>query len=213
VTYHFQLPLTNYGRATTAQNDRPPSVGDAERNAMVHAMPALRRFAKTLAGNADRAEDLVQEALVRGIANISSFQPGTNMEAWLLTILRNLFLTQCRQRRQDLAYKATLRTARTSSHAHQYSAVQMRELEASLADVPPAQREALLLVFAYGYSYGEAAAICRCPAGTIKSRVNRARLQVAKLMHVDGADEFGPGERDLAVMAASTVGISAERFQ
>jgi RNA polymerase sigma-70 factor (ECF subfamily) len=180
---------------------------------MVHAMPALRRFAKKLAGNADRAEDLVQEALVRGIANISSFQPGTNMEAWLLTILRNLFLTQCRQRRQDLAYKATLRTARSSSHAHQYSAVQMRELEASLADVPAAQREALLLVFAYGYSYGEAAAICRCPAGTIKSRVNRARLQVAKLMHVDGADEFGPGERELAVIASTkSGGMNQERF-
>jgi RNA polymerase sigma-70 factor (ECF subfamily) len=86
-------------------------------------------------------------------------------------------------------------------------------LEESLADVPATQRKALLLVFAYGYSYGEAAAICGCPAGTIKSRVNRARSQVAKLMHVDGADEFGPGERDLAVMAASSGGgISPERF-
>jgi len=179
---------------------------------MVRAMPALRRFAKTLTGNADRAEDLVQEALVRGIANIAGFQTGTNMEAWLLTILRNLFLTQCRQRKQDLAYKATLRTARSSSHAHQYSAVQMRELEESLADVPATQRKALLLVFAYGYSYGEAAAICGCPAGTIKSRVNRARMQVAKLMHVEDAGEFGPGGRDLAVMAASSGGMSPERF-
>ncbi len=212
MTYHFKLPLTNYGRATTA-DDRPPAMGDAERTAMVRAMPALRRFAKTLTGNADRAEDLVQEALLRGIANVASFQPGTNMEAWLMTILRNLFLTQCRQRRQDLAYKATLRTARSSSHAHQYSAVQLHELEKSLVGVPEQQRKALLLVFAYGYSYGEAAAICGCPAGTIKSRVNRARSQIAKLMHVDGADEFGPAERDLAVMAATSSGaMNQERF-
>jgi RNA polymerase sigma-70 factor, ECF subfamily len=210
MTYHFPLPLVTFGAVETPPNVRPAASGETERNAMVRAIPALRRYAKRLVGNSDRADDLVQEALARGIANVASFQPGTNMEAWLIIILRNLFLTQCRQSKLDLAYKASLRTAPRSAHAHQYSALQLRELGENLVNVPEAQRKALLLVSAYGYSYEEAAAICGCPPGTVKSRVNRARSHIAKSMHVDHAAEFGPAERELAVIAATSSGETTQ---
>ncbi len=199
MTCHFRLPLAESCLSAGSASLLPTS-RDLERNAMVRSIPTLRGFAKSLTGNADQADDLVQEALVRGIAKIESFQPGTNMEAWLVTILRNVFLTQCRQRRHETAYKASLRSQRSSAPPSQYSAIQLRELEKNLASVPEAHRDALLLVFAYGYSYKEAAAMCGCPDGTIKSRVNRARMLLSEKMYVDHAAEFGPAERDLAVL-------------
>jgi RNA polymerase sigma-70 factor, ECF subfamily len=170
---------------------------------MLRSIPVLRQFAKSLTGDADRANDLVQDALLRAIASIDSFQSGTNMEAWLLTILRNSFLSQYRKHRHELAYKASLSAERGCSHATQYSTVQLREVQQALVKVPRSQRDALLLVSAYGYSYAEAAAICHCPSGTIKSRANRARVQLTKLMNVD-RDEFGPSGRDLAVLEAAS---------
>lgn len=206
MTYHFALPLANFSGAAAQSSGGSAQLKDLERDAMLRFIPALRRFAKSLTGNSDSADDLVQEALVRAIANIDSFQSGTNMQAWLLTILRNAFITQYRQQRHELAYKTSLRANPVSSYPNQYSTLQLRELEESLANVPAPQRRALLLIFVYGYSYREAAAICHCPAGTIKSRANRARVQIAKLMHVGHVDDFGPDERDLAVVAATGLG-------
>ncbi len=178
---------------------------DAERDEMLRSIPTLRRFAKSLTGDADRAEDLVQEALVRGLANIHTFQPGTNIQAWLMVILRNSFLSQLRARRHESAYKAFLYNEPTSSHPNQFGTVQLRELSKALANVPPDQRKALLLVFGYGYSYGEAASMCGCPAGTIKSRANRARGRLQKLMQAYSAAEFAPDKDHLAVVAACSV--------
>jgi RNA polymerase sigma-70 factor, ECF subfamily len=209
MTCHVRIPLTD-SRALAVSKVLPPALRDLERDAMIRSIPTLRRFARSLTHNADDADDLVQEALLRGVAKIESFQPGTNMEAWLLTILRNLFLTQCRRRRHETAYKVSLRTQRSSAHPSQFSAIQLGELQKSLASVPGSYREALLLVFAYGYSYDEAAAMCGCPAGTIKSRVNRARLQLSKQMHVDDVSDFGPAERDLAIIGRS--GLSQQQY-
>jgi RNA polymerase sigma-70 factor, ECF subfamily len=123
----------------------------------IFARFSRKNFAKSLTHNADEADDLVQETLLRGVENVESFQPGTNMEAWLVTILRNLFLTGCRRRRHEQAYKSSLRTQRSSAYPRQYSTIQLGELQKSLGSVPGSYREALLLVFAYGYSYDEAA--------------------------------------------------------
>jgi RNA polymerase sigma-70 factor, ECF subfamily len=209
MTCHVRIPLTECS-AVAVSKSLPLALRDLERDAMVRSIPTLKNFAKSLTHNADEADDLVQEALLRGVEKIGSFQAGTNMEAWLVTILRNLFLTRCRRRRHETAYKASLRTQRSSAHPHQYSAIQLGELQKSLATVPASYREALLLVFAYGYSYDEAAAMCGCPPGTIKSRVNRARLRLSKQMHVDDVDEFGPAERDLAVIGGS--GLSQQQY-
>jgi len=156
----------------------------ALRDAMLAAVPSLRAFAISLSGNVDRADDLVQETLLRAIANIESFQPGTNMSAWMFTILRNLFRSEYRKRRREVedtdgSYADTLK-----SHPEQASHLEFKEFKSALAKLPPDQREALILVGASGFSYEEAAAICECAVGTIKSRVNRARTRLADLLSI-----------------------------
>jgi len=172
------------------------------REAMLAAVPSLRAFAISLSGNIDRADDLVQETLLRAIANIDSFQPGTNMSAWMFTILRNLFRSEYRKRRRkvedtDGSYAESLK-----SHPEQNSRLEFQEFRAALAKLPPDQREALILVGASGFSYEEAAAICECAVGTIKSRVNRARTRLADLLSIESAEDFGPDQSTRAIMAA-----------
>ena len=161
----------------------------ALKDAMLAAVPSLRAFAISLSGNVDRADDLVQETLMRAIANIESFQPGTNMSAWLFTILRNLFRSEYRKRRREVedadgSYADTLK-----SQPEQGSRLEFNEFRAALDKLPPDQREALILVGASGFSYEEAAAICECAVGTIKSRVNRARTRLADLLSIEGAED------------------------
>ena len=177
-----------------------PSVRDA----VLGAVPSLRAFAISLCGNVDRADDLVQETLLRALANIDSFQPGTNMSAWLFTILRNLFRSEYRKRRREVedgdgSYAETLK-----SQPEQSSRVEFEEFRTALAKLPPDQREALILVGASGFSYEEAADICRCAVGTIKSRVNRARSRLAELLSIESADDFGPDRTTRAVLVDTT---------
>jgi RNA polymerase sigma-70 factor (ECF subfamily) len=176
-----------------------PSVRDA----VLAAVPSLRAFAISLSGNVDRADDLVQETLLRALANIDSFQPGTNMSAWLFTILRNLFRSEYRKRRREVedgdgSYAETLK-----SQPEQSSRVEFEEFRTALAKLPPDQREALILVGASGFSYEEAAEICGCAVGTIKSRVNRARGRLADLLSIESADDFGPDRATRAVLVES----------
>jgi RNA polymerase sigma-70 factor, ECF subfamily len=166
------------------------SMRPSVRDAMLAAVPSLRAFAISLCGNVDRADDLVQETLLRAMANINSFEPGTNMSAWLFTILRNLFRSEYRKRRREVedadgGYAATLRTA-PDQQAH----LDFEDLRAALAKLPPDQREALLLVGAQGFSYEDAAGICGCAIGTVKSRVNRARKRLAELMVLEDLDDL-----------------------
>jgi RNA polymerase sigma-70 factor (ECF subfamily) len=145
----------------------------------------------------------VQETLLRALANIDSFQPGTNMSAWLFTILRNLFRSEYRKRRREVedgdgSYAETLK-----SQPEQSSRVEFEEFRTALAKLPPDQREALILVGASGFSYEEAAEICGCAVGTIKSRVNRARGRLADLLSIESADDFGPDRATRAVLVES----------
>jgi RNA polymerase sigma-70 factor (ECF subfamily) len=171
------------------------------RDQLLAAAPSLRAFAISLSGNVDRADDLVQETLMRALANIHSFQPGTNMPAWLFTILRNLFRSEYRKRRREVedpdgGYAETLKT-----QPEQPGRVEFKEFRDALAKLPSDQREALVLVGASGFSYEEAAEICGCAVGTIKSRVNRARTRLAHLLAIDNPNDFGP---DLATRAVLT---------
>ena len=172
------------------------------REAMLGMVPSLRAFAMSLCGNVDRADDLVQETLLRAIANIESFEPGTNMSAWLFTILRNLFRSEYRKRRREVE-DADGRYAETlKSHPEQHGRMEFEQLRTALAGLPPDQREALILVGASGFSYEEAAAICDCAVGTIKSRVNRARTRLAEELSIDSVDDFGPDRMTRAVLSA-----------
>lgn len=163
-----------------------PSVRDV----MLAAVPTLRAFAISLSGNADRADDLVQETLLRATASIDSFQPGTNMLAWLFTILRNQFRSEYRKRRREVEDADGSYLDSLTSVPEQHGRLEFKELFAALAKLPLGQREALLLVGASGFSYDEAAAICGTPVGTIKSRVNRARTLLAEQLGIDSADRF-----------------------
>ena len=173
------------------------------RDDILASVPSLRAFAISLSGNGDRADDLVQETLLRALANINSFQPGSNLPAWLFTILRNLFRSDYRKRRREVedadgSYAKTLKT-QPAQNAH----LEFEEFRAALDKLPQDQREALILVGASGFSYEDAAAICGCAVGTIKSRVNRARSKLAALLYVDGAEDFGPDETIRAVIGGS----------
>jgi RNA polymerase sigma-70 factor (ECF subfamily) len=168
---------------------------------ILKAVPSLRAFAISLCGSVDHADDLVQETLLRALANIHSFQPGTNLPAWLFTILRNLFRSEYRKRRREVedvdgTYAKTLK-----SHPEQVGRLEFEEFRKALAKLPDDQREALVLVGASGFSYEEAAEICGCAVGTIKSRVNRARGRLAELMALDKTDDFGPDHTSQAVMS------------
>ena len=175
---------------------------ESVRKAVLGAVPSLRAFAISLCGNVDRADDLVQEALLRAIANINSFQPGTNMSAWLFTILRNHFRSEYRKRRREVEDSEGRYAETLKSQPEQYGHVEFREFRQALTQLPADQREALVLVGASGFSYEEAAHICGCAVGTIKSRVNRARTRLAELMSIEAADDFGPDEQIRAVMAS-----------
>ena len=170
------------------------------REAILTAVPSLRAFAISLSGNVDRADDLVQETMLRALANIHSFQPGTNMSAWLFTILRNLFRSEYRKRRREVEDTDGSFAEGLKSHPEQLGRVEFQEFRAALSQLPAEQREALILVGASGFSYEEAADICDCAVGTIKSRVNRARSRLAKLLSIDSVEDFGPDHTMRAVL-------------
>src|SRR5438876_10308134 len=173
------------------------------REAMLAAVPSLRAFAISLSGNVDRADDLVQETLLRAMANIDSFQPGTNMSAWLFTILRNLFRSEYRKRRREVEDGDGSYAESMKSHPEQDGKVEFAEFRTALGKLPADQREALILVGASGFSYEEAADICGCAVGTIKSRVNRARGRLAELLSIESMDDFGPDRPTRAVLAGN----------
>jgi RNA polymerase sigma-70 factor, ECF subfamily len=172
-------------------------------DAMLAAVPSLRAFAISLARNTDRAGDLVQETLVRAWAHRDSFETGTNMSAWLFTILRNLFRSEYRKRRREVedatgSYADGLVTAPA-----QNSHMEFEDFGAALDKIPQDQREALILVGASGFSYEEVAQICGCAVGTIKSRVNRARRQLADRLALENAEGIGPDQDTLSVINAA----------
>jgi len=173
------------------------------KDAMLGAIPSLRAFAISLSGNVERADDLVQETLMRAIAHVDSFQPDTNMPAWLFTILRNLFRSEYRKRRREVEDTDGRYADSLKLHPEQLGRIEFGEFRAALAKLPHDQREALLLVGASGFSYEEAAAICECAVGTIKSRVNRARTRLTELLGLDDSD-FGPDQPTQAVLSASS---------
>jgi RNA polymerase sigma-70 factor, ECF subfamily len=187
-------------------NGRPDASLPSVRDAMLAAVPNLRAFAISLSRNADCADDLVQETLLRALRHIDSFQPGTNMSAWLFTILRNLFRSQYRYRRREVEDTDGRYVDSLRSPPEQHSRLEFEEFRVALAKLPPGQREALLLVGASGFNYAEAAAICETAVGTIKSRVNRARTRLLELLAIDGADKFGPDRTTRAIMTAGVRG-------
>ncbi|MGB7831063.1 MAG: sigma-70 family RNA polymerase sigma factor [Xanthobacteraceae bacterium] len=169
------------------------------RDDILATIPNLRAFATSLSGSLDRADDLVQETLLRALANIDSFQPGTNLSAWLFTILRNQFRSEYRKRRREVEDVDGHFASTLISHPEQDSRIELEEFRQALDELTNDQREALILVGASGFSYEQTAEICGCAVGTIKSRVNRARIKLARLLSIEDTADFGADRLSRAV--------------
>ena len=178
------------------------AVSAAFKTDLLGTIPSLRAFAVSLTQNADKADDLVQETLVKAWDKHESFQPGTNLKAWLFTILRNEFYSQVRKRGREVEDAEGAYAARLASQPAQNGHMDLKDFRSALAKLPDDQREALILVGASGFSYEEAANICGCAVGTIKSRVNRARTRLADLLSIEGSEDFGPDQSTRAILAA-----------
>ena len=175
---------------------------------LVGLIPHLRAFARTLCGDPAAADDLAQDAMMKAWDARTSFQPGTNMKAWTFMILRNQFYSEKRRswRQSQLDQEAAERTLVAADDPA--APIALDELRQALSSLPDEQREALILVGAGGFAYEEAADICNCAVGTVKSRVSRARRALQGIL------EAGAYTRDGAPAgeAMSSILADAERL-
>lgn len=169
---------------------------------LVQSIPSLRSFAMSLAGSRERADDLVQETLVKAWANQDKFAEGSNLKAWLFTILRNEFYTYFRRRKNEVEDADGSHTASLTSLPNQDTGLIVSDVEQALQQLSPDQREALMLLTASDMSYEEAAEICGVAVGTIKSRVNRARAKLATLLDAHTPSDYGVSATLQAALAA-----------
>lgn len=163
----------------------PRNVSPGLRDALVAQIGNLRAFAVSLCGDRERADDLVQETLFKAWNHLDSFEEGTNLKAWLFTILRNTYFSERRRRKREVEDVDGSYAAKLSSSPEQHGHMDMRDFQDALSGLPADQRESLVLVGAAGFSYEEAAEISGCAVGTIKSRVNRARRRLADTLQLD----------------------------
>ncbi|MEZ5930983.1 MAG: sigma-70 family RNA polymerase sigma factor [Alphaproteobacteria bacterium] len=156
-------------------------------------IPRLRRYARFLVGDADRADDLVQECLTRAIAKIDSWQPGTNMRAWLFVIMRNSYFNELRRKSRSPIIADSEATPAVSP-GNQEAHIALQEVRRAFLQLSEEHREVLLLVAIEGLAYEEAAAIIGVPIGTVRSRASRARSALRQA--VDGDPEEGRTQAD-----------------
>ena len=182
------------------------------RDALLAQIPDLRASAFLLCGSKDRADDLVQDTVLSAWAHLDDFQAGTNMGAWLFTIMRNRFRTDYRKSRRWVQDVNGQYAERLTSKPEQEGWSISADLRYALAQLPAYQREALILVGAKGLSLVEAAAVCGCEVGTIKSRTNRARARLVELLAYtrQNADELENGTARAFVASASSRGAGSE---
>lgn len=166
---------------------------------LLEATPFLRAFARTLCHDTEQAEDLTQEALLKAWQCREQYQPGTNLRAWLATILRNRFYSQGRRRKWQADYDQAVMERTLVAPDNQECVVELEDVRRALAMLPDFQREALILVGAGGMSYEQVAQIAGCPLGTVKSRVRRGRDELQAILF---GGKLAPGERTSAPLAA-----------
>jgi RNA polymerase sigma-70 factor, ECF subfamily len=188
-----------------ANEASPPKADTTFRDRMVAEIPSLRAFAISLCRSAHQADDLVQDTLLKAWGNAASFEPGSNMRAWLFTILRNTFYSLHRKEGREVNDTDGEYSGRVAVPGEQEGAVDLADFRKALALLPDEQKEALILVGASGLSYEQTAEICGVAIGTIKSRVNRARARLAELLGIDEPAEIGPGKPALAVIRGEAV--------
>lgn len=158
------------------------------RDELVDHLPALRAFAVNLTRDAAAADDLVQDTVVKAWSNFDKFEQGTNLRAWLFTILRNTFYSAYRKRRREVEDPEGALVGRLSQKPDHDGRLALEDFRRAFAQLTDEQREVLILVGAEGFSYEEAAEMCGVKVGTIKSRTNRARQRLAELMSIEDGE-------------------------
>jgi RNA polymerase sigma-70 factor (ECF subfamily) len=171
------------------------------RKEIVEHLGSLRAFAMSLARNSATADDLVQETIVKAWANIDKFEAGTNMRAWLFTILRNQFYSELRRKWREVEDADGKLTATLAVRPEQLGHMDMKNFLSALQELPDDQREALVLVGASGFAYEEAAEITGVAVGTVKSRVSRARARLAEILQLTDKLDFGGDANSDAVLS------------
>ena len=184
------------------------SLSDSEFKALLAGViPHLRAYGRSLSGNPDLADDLTQDTMVKAWASRERFERGTSIKAWTFVILRNTFLSQMRRNKFHGDYDEVAVERTLSTPASQEDAGEMTDLQRALMELPQDQREALILVGAGGLSYEEAAQICDCALGTMKSRVSRARAALQAIldggeMPLRSDDPLPPSEAFATIMGS-----------
>ena len=175
-------------REGAGERDRGGTIDDM-RHAVVPLLPPMRAFARSLTRNAAEADDLVQEALLRAIANVGQFRPGTNLKAWLFTILRNTHYSTIQKRRREGALlEDAAAVEEIAPAATRTWSVTAHSLGQALDQLPVNQREIVVLIGGLGLSYEEAADVTGSAIGTVKSRLNRARARLLEIMQASSCD-------------------------
>lgn len=175
------------------------------REEIVTHLPAMRAFALSLTRNPSQADDLVQDAVIKAWKNLSSFQVGTNMRAWLFTILRNTFYSDRRKSKREVQDTDGVFAATLAKKPDHDGRLAMADFEAAFVQLKAEQREALMLVGAMGFSYEEAAETCDVAVGTIKSRVNRARQRLTELMELEEGETLELTDQETMAVMSSAV--------
>ena len=178
------------------------------RDLMIREIPNLRAFAASLSGSMQQADDLVQDTLLKAWGSAASFRPGTNLRAWLFVILRNTYFSLYRKRGREVQDVDGTYSERLSVQGSQESSLDLADFREALAKLPEEQREVLIMVGASGLSYEETAEICGVAVGTIKSRVNRARVRLAELLGITDSDDLGGSRHTEAVIRQGGVSVT-----
>jgi len=163
----------------------------ASADLLVVQIPRLRRYARALAGDAVRADDLVQDCLARALPRLDQWQAGTDMRAWLFTILHNLFVNECRRQGRQPDIAALVESAVPGRCDNADEDVRLCELQSGLQRLPPEQREVVLLVSIEGLSYRQVARVLGIPVGTVMSRLHRGRQALQRWMNGERGGAHG----------------------
>lgn len=180
--------------------EKRQAAAEALKAGLIAEIPNLRAFAASVSGSMQLADDLVQDTLVKAWANADKFTPGTSLRAWLFTILRNTYYSFYRKRGREVQDSDGIYAERLATHGAQEGHLDLADFRIALAKLPEEQREVLIMVGATGLSYEEAAQICGVAIGTIKSRVNRARVRLAELLSITTVGDIGPDRHSAPVV-------------